>query len=277
MARCGCGGACSCALISSDSVTVTGSGVPANPWIPTVVTNCDEVRDCLSANQGAAYNPTTGVISVCVSPNGGNGLTRDANGCLFVGAGAATVSTGCGINGIGTPGDPVRVDAGAWPYACAIATQGGVVACDPATGQLYSEPRSRSVMTSLNEVQAFANVPVPTGAPTPVRTITMNVTNPDPCRAATIVTVRELEFDVDLPPNARVSYGFTGDDMVTHINRGATTENGFAIQVTKVLPQGTIAAGATQAVSWDAQIGNGTNGATYSNVQQIVRVLLITA
>jgi hypothetical protein len=240
------------------------------------VANCAQVRGCLSAGCGIIYDSATGQIRADLSFNAGNALQCLPDG-LFVAAGASTVTTGCGINGNGSPADPVRVDAGTWPYACAIGANGGVVACDPATGQLYSEPRSRSVMSTVNEVQAFANVPVPTGAPVAVRTIDGDFTNPDPCRSATVIIERELEFDVTLPVGARVTYGFTGDDMVNYTNRGTATHAGFAIQVTKVLNAGTIGPGATVNYSWDAMIGNGTNGATYANVQQIIRVMFVTA
>lgn len=275
MVRCGCGGSsgeCGCTLVAGNNTTVTGSG---SPWVVNAVTNCSQVRTCLSAGCGVTYNSATGAISAAISANAGNALQCLPNG-LFVQTGAATVTAGCGLTGTGAPGSPLTADTGAWPYACDIATQGGVVACDPATGQLYSEPRSRSQMSSINEVQAYANLAVPAGAPTVVRTISGNFTNPDPCRTAIVVAEQEVEFDLNLPPNARATYGFTGDDMVTHINRGATTENGFAIQATKVLNRGTIAPGATVNYSFDALVGNGTNGATYSNIQQILRILFIT-
>ena len=275
MARCGCGGsggACGCELVAGDNTTVTGSG---SPWVVNAITDCPEVRTCLSAGCGVTYTPGTGVISADISENVGNALQCLPNG-LFVQTGAATVTAGCGLTGTGAPASPLTADTGAWPYACDIATLGGVVACDPATGQLHSEPRSHSQMSTINEVQAYPNLAVPAGAPAVVRTITGNFTNPDPCRTAIAVMVRELEFDLNLPPNARVTYGFTGDDMVTYTNRGATTHNGFAIQVTKVLNMGTIAPGATVTYSWDALIGNGTNGASYSNAQQILRMLFIT-
>lgn len=275
MARCGCGSVCGCALTAGDNITIGGTGTPANPWVVNAVVNCASVRTCLSAGCGTTYNSTTGVISADISENAGNALQCLPNG-LFVQTGAATVTAGCGITGTGAPGSPLTADTGAWAYACDIAVNGGVVACDPATGQLYSEPRSHSQMSTVNEVQAYANLAVPAGPPTAVRTITANFTNPDPCRTAIVVAEQELEFDLNLPPNARATYGFTGDDMVTHINRGATTENGFALQVTKVLNRGTIAPGATVAYTFDALVGNGTNGATYSNIQQILRILFIT-
>lgn len=326
MARCGCGGDCSCSIVAGDGITVAGSGSGGNPYVISGNVPCTQVRSCISAGSGLTYNPATGVMSARPSIDAGNSLVfgtdqglyvpanqvscDDVRPCLsggdgiiynpvtglittrlstdpgnqaifgtddgvYVPTGTTTVVTACGLVGDGSALTPLAAAVGSWPYPCDVDDEAGVVVCDSA-GVLRGEPRSHAAMTSVSEVQAYANIAVPAGAPTPVRTITANFTNPDPCRTAIVVAEQELEFDIDLPSNARVSYGFTGDDMVTHINRGATTENGFSIQVTKVLPRGTIAPGATIPLSFDALVGNGTNGATYSNIQQILRALIIT-
>ncbi len=279
MARCGCGGsggACGCFVQAGTNTTVSGSGSAASPFVVNSLTNCTQVRACLSAGCGVAYNSATGAISASVSPNAGNALQCLGNG-LFVQTGAATVTAGCGITGTGAPGSPLAANTQAWPYACDVAANGGVVTCDPATGELYGEPRGHASMSTVNEVQAYPNVAVPTGAPTAVRTISANFTNPDPCRTAILVVETEIEFDVTLPVGARVTYGYLTDDMITYTNRGTATQTGMSVQLTKVRNQGTVAPGATVTVSWDAFIGNGTNGATYANLQQILRALLITA
>lgn len=278
MARCGCGGSCSCALISGDGVTVTGSGTPANPWVPNAaIANCADVRACITANQGAAFDQATGVVSVCVSTNANNGLTRDGSGCLFVGAGAATVTTGCGITGTGAPASPVTANTQDWPYACDVATTGGVITCDPATGELYGEPRSHSMMQSVFFDESF-NTAVPAGATQSnlIRTVTGMFTNPDPCRSAIVISMQELEFFLTLPANARAEYGFDADNMVQHTNRGATTEADFHVQVSKTINRGVIGPGATLPYSFGAYVGLGTNGATYTQINGILRILMIT-
>lgn len=281
IARCGCGGTCGCALTSNAAggTTVTGAGTPANPWqVAVAIKNCTDVRSCLSGNQGVTFNPATGVISACVSPNAGNGLTRDANGCLFVGAGASTVTTGCGVTGTGTPASPVAANTQAWPYACDVATQGGVVTCDPATGELYGEPRSHSAMQSVFYDEPIANLAVPAGATQSnlIHTVTGTFTNPDPCRPAIVIAMQEMAFTLNLPANARAEYGFDGDNMVQHTNRGATAETDFYVQVSKTVNRGTIAAGATANYSFGMLLGLGTNGATYSDAEGILRILMIT-
>lgn len=277
MARCGCGQACGCALVSGPGVVVTGSGTPANPWVPNAaIADCDDVRACITANQGAEFNQGTGVISVCVSPNAGNGLTRDGNGCLFVAAGASTVSTGCGITGNGLPASPVTANTQTWPYACDPLTQGGVVSCDP-SGVLVSEPRSRSMMQSFFfDSPTVAAVPATATQSNLINTVTGTVTNPDPCRSSIVISMQEMEFFLTLPANARAEYGFDTDNMVQHTNRGATTETDFHVQVSKTVNRGTLGPGATASYSFGMFLGLGTNGATYTQANGILRLLLIT-
>lgn len=281
MARCGCGSTCGCALTSNAAggTTVTGAGTPANPWqVAVAIKNCTDVRSCLSGNQGVTFDPTTGVISACVSPNAGNGLTRDANGCLFVGAGASTVTTGCGVTGTGTPASPVAANTQAWPYACDVVTQGGVVTCDPATGELYGEPRSHSMMQSVFYDEPIANLAVPAGATQSnlIHTVTGSFTNPDPCRTAIVISMQEMAFTLNLPVNARAEYGFDADNMLQHTNRGTSAETDFYVQVGKTVNRGTIAPGATANYSFGMFLGLGTNGATYSDAEGILRILMIT-
>lgn len=118
MARCGCGSVCGCALQAGTGTTVTGSGTPANPWIVSSVVNCADVRTCLSAQNSATYNPTTGVIGVCLSTDAGNTITRGADGCLFVPSGNNSVVTGCGITGTGLPASPLRANTVTPPVGC---------------------------------------------------------------------------------------------------------------------------------------------------------------
>lgn len=278
MARCGCGGSCGCSLTSGTNTTVIGAGSAANPWQVNAVTNCTEVRNCLTGSQGVFYNPTTGNIRVCLSSNANNALTRDATGCLYVGAGASTVTTGCGITGNGSVSTPVAANVSAWPYTCPIDTQGGVVSCDPATGRLWSEPRSRSAAFTTNlDLATGGAVPTTSTQSNLITTLSFPVTNPDTCRAATVLQLQEMAFVLTLPAGGRAEYGFLNNNMVNHTNRGATTEQDFYVQVSKALPLGTIAPGATQTFSFGMYLGQGTAGATWTALHAILRVVLVTA
>ena len=64
--------------------------------------------------------------------------------------------------------------------------------------------------------------------------------------------------------------------MVQHTNRGATTETDFYVQVSKTVNRAVLAPGATVNNSFGAYVGLGTNGATYTHIQGILRTLVIT-
>lgn len=145
MARCGCGGGlCNCSFVAGPGITIEGTGSTANPAVISTDIGCEQVRPCLSAGDGIAYDPATGVIEANVSGQAGNNLAVQPDGSLFVPTGAATVTTGCGLVGDGSGSAPLTVDTGTWPHAVPVETYGGVVACD-GTGELRSEPRALAV------------------------------------------------------------------------------------------------------------------------------------
>lgn len=273
MARCNCGGAeCGCNLAAGDNVTINGSGSGANPWTVNAVTNCAEVRQCLSANQGAAYNPATGVISVCVSPDANNALTRDANGCLYVQAGASTVVTdGCGLSGNGSVGDPLSVNTQAWPYTCDLGANATGVYCDPETGELRGDPPMRYDFfgQSINQTPATP-ITVPAGVQQTIRTITMDITNPDPCREAHVLLMREVDMELDLPINSRAGIGIDGAEVNSLSNTGnAMVDQTHALSTR--LSEFTLAPGATQAVTYNMTAGGGSGGAVITVIKGALR------
>lgn len=241
-----------------------------------VTTDCGTVRGCLSSGDGIDYDPVTGVIAARPSTDANNNLIIGGDGGLYVPPGAATVTTGCGLTGNGAASTPLAVAVSAWPYACPVGTNGGVIACGP-DGVLRGEPRSRSAMQSFFHDQDFANIVVPAARDQFVARIESTFTNPDPCRPAIAIAMQELEFELNLPAQAGAEYGFDGpDEMVYHINRGSANENGYHIQVSKTVNRGVVGPGATATLGFDALIGRGTNGATYSHLQGVLRILFIT-
>lgn len=278
MARCGCGGACSCALVAGTDTVVTGAGTPANPWVVSAVVNCDAVRDCLSANQGAAFDPNTGVISVCVSPDVGNSLTRDANGCLFVSPGNNAVVTGCGLTGTGTAGNPLLVNTNAWSFACDPEDNGSDVVCGT-DGRLYGEPPYHTYFFQSIENELFPAAPlVPTPDDTIVRTYSFDVTNPDPCRPMRVMSWRDVDVDFTLPPTADAAYGISTDEMMHVTNHGNATEFDTHTQTGKLTnPVASLAPGATTTLTLEVAMGKGSNGAVYNRIQASFRVTLMPA
>lgn len=193
MPRCGCGSSCGCALTAGTGTVVTGAGTQNSPWVVSAVVECDDVRPCISGTDGVNYNPTTGVITADISTNPGNGLMLDGDG-LYVGAGAATVTTGpCGVLGNGLPADPVRANTNPnWSYPCThSAANGTSVYCDPATGQLHGEP---PVMTATARVAGGATQTITwPGTPCPTSTVlserlnALTFNNPSTCRPMSVM------------------------------------------------------------------------------------------
>lgn len=117
MARCGCAAtdACNCAVSAGSGVTVSGSGTPGNPYVVAVDTiDCDQVRPCISAGQGASYNQVSGIVAARLSPVAGNQIEFAPDGGLYVDTDCATVR-GCLSEGNGIDYDPVTGTIAARP------------------------------------------------------------------------------------------------------------------------------------------------------------------
>ncbi|MTE20265.1 hypothetical protein F0L17_14335 [Streptomyces sp. TRM43335] len=239
--------------------------------------SCDEVRPCLSAGPGATYDPATGEIGTCLSADAGNNITYGSDGCLYVPTGAATVTTGCGVTGDGSASAPVAVNAGTWPYPCDIATSGGVIACDPATGQLYSEPRGQATFRSFNDERTYNNLPVPAAADTPVDTFTASITNPSTCRPALVVVTQETDVYMTLPPGSQAAWGQGGDEFSRTYNTGSSTMGNYHAQSMKhYAATANLAPGATYTHSYDVTMGHGAGGSTYYRIFSNIRFLVIS-
>lgn len=276
MARCGCGSECGCALTAGDNIQVSGSGTPTVPWVVTALTDCTEVRQCLTGVDGADFDQVTGEIGVCVSPDVGNNITRDANGCLFVAGAPGTVQTGCGITGDGSALTPITVDTLPWPFACTPEANGSVVTCDT-NGQLRGEPPYHTYyFQSLQDELFPANPAVPAGDDVIVETYTFDITNPDPCRTMRVIQFRDIDVDFNLPVGADAASGISTDEMTHITNHGTATEFDTHVQVGKVTqPNAALAPGAGTTLTLEVALGKGTAGATYNRIQVSFRVWLM--
>ncbi|WP_454346181.1 hypothetical protein [Streptomyces albogriseolus] len=253
---------------------MSGSGSPANPYVVSAAVDCEEVRGCLSAGPGVAYDPATGVIGAQVSGQAGNNLTAGPDG-LFVPTGSATVNTGCGLVGDGSGGAPVRVNVGTWPYACPPETAGGVVVCD-AGGVLRSEPRGRIDVQQIQDPRTYADLAVPNSL-TVVDTFSLNITNNDPCRPARVLVEREVDVDFVLPAGAGASYGHDTDQMYYMRNTGTSTMTDVHTQTTKLYEAMTaLAPGAGALIQLPVTMDRGSGGATYNRIQVFLRAILIS-
>ncbi|MER7135399.1 hypothetical protein ABT358_02500 [Streptomyces sp. NPDC000341] len=166
----------------SDSMTVdtevTGAGTAASPYIVTssvildpappgggtqllqagpdgLFLECEQVRGCLVAGDGAAYDPAAGEVKARLSADVANTVVFGTDGGLFVPAPAAPV-VGCGLTGDGSVGAPLTANpiAGqaAWAdtWSCADETH-STLKCDPDTGALWTPPEHTSAALTLQQ------------------------------------------------------------------------------------------------------------------------------
>lgn len=204
---------------------------------------------------------------------GGSG--SPANPYVISSSNAALVK-GCGITGVGTGADPIRAVTGTWPYPCDVTALGGVVACD-ANGVLRSEPRGKATGFSQFFETTYANIAVPAGLSVLTQSYTLNVTNPDTCRPATVFLFQEIDVLMNMPANGGAgAFGFLLDETSYERNAGSTNNSDVHWQATKALPAGTIGPGATIGYTLDIATGRGAGGATYSRIQAFIRALLIS-
>lgn len=325
MARCGCGGACACNLTAGTNTTVSGTGSAADPWVISSVTDCGQVRTCITGADGVAFDQGTGVISACLSTDEGNNLSYGSDGCLYCGtncaevrtcisaapgltynpgtgvmgpdisdtpgnnlvvdanglyvpAGAATVSTGCGITGDGSAGAPVKANVGTWPWPCPISNAfDNLIYCDPASGQLIGDPSYEFRFRSVNQDFTYPDIAVPAAADTVIQSISASTTNPSTCRTAQVAVIQETDFYINLPAGAEAAWG-QGTDEFGHIkNTGTSGFNEYHFQSMKMF-SGTSAlgSGATFTHNWDATMGRGAGGATYHRLSVNTRFLIMT-
>lgn len=277
MARCGCGGACGCALASGTGTTVTGAGTPANPWtVNADFADCFDVRSCITANQGAVYDQATGNIQVCISGDAGNALTRDVNGCLYMGAGNNSVTAGCGLNGTGLAANPLTIRGKAWPFACDqdSATATGVY-CDPVTGEAHGDPPSKQSYFNNAKNDTLATPITVPAALTTIDTFSITVTNPDPCRPALGLLFREIDLQMNMPAGSSGAGFIDGDEMFHFENTGSTTQGGVHAQENKI-NEVNLDPGETRTITMQIQSGRGSGGANIIRIQATLRVFLWT-
>ena len=262
---------------STDAGNTVEFGSDGGLLVPPSEVTCDEVRPCLSAGDGAAYDPATGVISADLSEDAGNNITTGTDGGLFVPTGSATVSTACGLTGNGAAATPLAAAVGTWAFPCDVTANAGNVYCD-AEGVLRSEPRGQANFYSFSETRTYADLTVPAGQDQPGAHFEFDVTNPDTCRPALAVLEREADVDFVLPANGGgAAYGHGTDEMYYVENSGNSVINDAHAHTTKVFALGTpLDPGETRTLTFDVTLGRGKGGATYNRIQAFIRCLLIS-
>lgn len=245
--------------------------------VPPAAIDCEQVRTCISADNGAEYDAATGVVSVCVSPDEGNQLTQDANGCLLVPASAGgNVVAGCGLSGNGTAAAPLVANVPAWPFDCPPEENGSAISCGT-DGVLRGEPPYHSYFFQSIQEELFPDNPeVPTPDDTIVHTFSFDVTNPDPCREMRILSFRDVDVDFNMPSNSRAAMGISTDEMWNHRNTGSVTSFDEHVQLAKLTSSDTpLAPGETRTLTLEVSMAKGDGGATYNRIQGSFRTTLV--
>lgn len=110
--RCGCSGTCACVLTTDSSLTLSGNGSAASPWLLKVVPNCTTTMNCVAANVTTPVTVTAGKIGVKVSTDTNQALKLGTDGGLYVAsasAGGVTIADTPTIDlaGTGQVGNPL--------------------------------------------------------------------------------------------------------------------------------------------------------------------------
>ncbi|MFJ5037928.1 hypothetical protein [Streptomyces parvulus] len=158
--------------------TVSGTGAIGDPYIvssavildptpPAGGTNliqsgpdglyveCDQVRDCITAGDGAAFDQGAGVVEARLSTDAGNILKFGGDTGLM-----AEIETGCGLQGAGTAASPLAAfpigGSRAWAtdWNCNSAAN-STLRCDPSTGALWTPPEHSSAAVTVQQNHPF--------------------------------------------------------------------------------------------------------------------------
>ncbi|MGW5925237.1 hypothetical protein ACWF2L_03185 [Streptomyces anulatus] len=169
---------------------------------------CEQVRGCISAGDGAEYDPATGVVAARPSTDAGNTLAFGTDGGLLVPE-ASALDVGCGLQGAGTAASPLAAFpiAGEQPWAddwdCDAAAN-STLKCDPNTGALWTPPEHTTAALTLQQNH-------PMGTPVMPATGTVVVIDGDAWSegaydADTLTQCRGISFSAEFTGHAEISW-----------------------------------------------------------------------
>ncbi|MEU6628466.1 hypothetical protein ABZ905_09240 [Streptomyces parvus] len=213
------------------STTVAGDGTPGDPYIVTaevildpappgggdqllqsgpdgLFLECEQVRGCISAGDGAAYDEATGIISARPSADAGNSLSLGTDGGLLVPT-ADQLTVGCGLQGEGTPTDPLAAFpiAGerAWSadWSCDAAAN-STLRCDPNSGALWTPPEHTSAAVTMQQLHPLGSPAMPATGTTVI--IDSTAWSEGAYDADTLSLCRGVTFSVEFTGHAEVSW-----------------------------------------------------------------------
>ncbi|MFF0206478.1 hypothetical protein [Streptomyces althioticus] len=260
--------------ISPDPDNTVEVGEDGGLFVPPTPVDCDEVRGCITAGPGVDYDPATGVIGAGISPQAGNNLAVAPDGGLYVPTGAATVETGCGINGDGSGSAPLELATGEWPFDCPVDDAGAGVYCGT-DGTLRSEPLPKAAFFQNSLSLSLPARPLIPADLTEVASLDIELTNPDPCREALVIVFYEADVDMNFPAGGEGGVAIGTDSMVHIGNGGSTTLLRQHVQESKLINL-VLAPGETLTHTMTIEMTRGTNGATYQRIQGTLRAWVIS-
>ena len=226
-------------------LTVSGTGTAADPYdiTGTVILDpappgggdqllqagpdglfleCEQVRGCFTAGDGAGYDETTGVITARPSTDAGNTVEYGTDGGLLVPA-AAALEVGCGLQGAGTAASPLAAfpvageEAWTADWDCDPAVH-STLKCDPVSGALWAPPEHTSAAVTLQQNHPMGT---PTIAPTTGFIIINNtVFSEGTYTADSLTTCRGMTFSTEFTGHAEVTWA-----------AGSVFSLGYAIQI----------------------------------------------
>ncbi|WP_327425405.1 hypothetical protein OG963_00575 [Streptomyces sp. NBC_01707] len=239
------------------------------------VTHGSRFTECAPERENGQHLDEAAGAAPVLDPDPGNQLQCGPDG-LVVPA-AAGLEVGPGLTGTGVVGDPVAAAVSAWPYACDLDDNAGLVYADSA-GRLRSEQRGGIVRyVSFFEERYYNNLTVPAGFDQPGANFETTITNPDPCHEALFVVIREADVDFNLPAGAGAAYGNGSDEMFYFRNSGSSTSTDIHTQTVKQFHNAVpLGPGASEVIPFDVTLGRGSGGATYNRIQINIRCLIIS-
>lgn len=104
MARCGCAAGCSCLVVGSSPIVVSGNGAPGSPFTVSISsggqTGCAGVAACVGQylGPGLTYDEATGRLQALVSRDAGNALTFGSDSGLFTTGGGGGGEAPCRVS-----------------------------------------------------------------------------------------------------------------------------------------------------------------------------------
>lgn len=216
--RCECQRPCNCCTTGTPTVAVIGSGSAGQCVQPSVRFSTDAGNRATTGSDGAVFaglcatgsDGTPAEIdgdgclllpAPCVLDQGGNPIAPNEGGCIQLPANTPP-AYGCGLDQE-EDGTLIVATSGVWPPTAlsgaamvGAVSDGGLVMCDPATGELRGLPDHTTLSVSDSDVLLAPTLVAVDPSYTTGASAAVVLTNPSPARR--MLVTRQLTMVVDL-------------------------------------------------------------------------------